>query len=62
MHAMSCSHTSNKPARMKTATKRLPAKEPAGHLDELVEETRRLHASLARCRTIIARLAAGYGR
>ncbi len=62
MHAMSCSHTTTKPARMKSRTKGLPVKEPAGHLDELVEETRRLHDSLARCRTIIARLAAGYAR
>ncbi|MDR3703246.1 MAG: hypothetical protein P4L56_26605 [Candidatus Sulfopaludibacter sp.] len=47
---------------MKRRTKEPPAKEPAEALDELIEETRRLHASLARCRTIIDRLASGHAQ
>lgn len=62
MHAMSCSHTTKETIRMKRRTKEPPAKEPAEALDELIEETRRLHASLARCRTIIDRLASGHAQ
>jgi hypothetical protein len=44
---------------MKRRSNELPVKESVEPLDELIEETRRLHASLARCRMIIARLTAG---
>jgi hypothetical protein len=57
----SCSPVTKKPTRM-TRTKELREQESTTPLDELMEEARRLHASLARCRTIIERLAAGYGR
>jgi hypothetical protein len=49
-------------AQTKRRTKELPGQESTRPLDELMEETRRLHASLARCRTIIERLAAGCER
>ena len=62
MHPTSCSRMTKETARTKRRTKELPGQESPISLDELVEETRRLHASLARCRTIIERLAAGYGR
>ena len=58
MHATRCNRMNDKPVRIQNRPIELPVKEPRETLSELLEETRRLHASLARCRTIIARLAA----